>query len=159
MYTKEVMEHFKNPKNMGDMENPDATSRVGNPACGDMMETYIKVGEKDGEKYIEDIKFKTFGCAAAIATSSVTTELAMGKTLEEAENIEEEDIARELGGLPKIKMHCSNLSANGLHEAIYRYKKEEGMDISEELKKKHTIAQKTLEKTEEVRKKHGLDED
>ncbi len=159
MYTKEVMEHFKNPRNMGDMEDPDAKSKVGNPACGDMMETYIKVGEKDGEKYIEDIKFKTFGCASAIATSSVTTELAMGKKLEEAEQIEKKDIAEELGGLPKIKMHCSNLSANGLHEAIYQYKKKERMEISEDLERKHEIAQKTLEKTEEMREKHGLDEE
>ncbi len=159
MYTEEVMEHFKNPRNMGEMENPDVTARVGNPSCGDMMNIYMKVGEKDGEKYIEDIKFKTFGCASAIATSSVTTELAMGKTLKEAEQIEEEEVAKALGGLPKIKMHCSNLSANGLHEAIYKYKKKEGMEISDDLVKKHEIAQKTLEKTEEMREEHGLDEE
>ncbi len=159
MYTEKVMEHFKNPRNMGEIEDPDVTSKVGNPACGDMMNIYLRVGEKNNEKYIEDIKFKTFGCASAIATSSVTTELAMGKTLDEAEEIEEEDIAEELGGLPKIKMHCSNLSANGLHEAIYQYKKKEGMEISEDLERKHKIAQKTLEKTEEMRQEHGLNED
>lgn len=159
MYTEEVMEHFKDPKNMGEMKDPDAKSKVGNPSCGDMMETFLRIGEKNGEKYIEDIKFKTFGCAAAIATSSVTTELAKGMTLQEAEKVEEEDIAEELGGLPKIKMHCSNLSANGLHEAIYQYKKEEGMEISEDLERKHGIAMKTLEETEEMREEHGLDEE
>ncbi len=159
MYTKEVMEHFKNPSNMGEMKDPDVTSKVGNPACGDVMRIYLKVGKRDGEKYIKDIKFKTFGCASAIATSSVTTEMAMGKTLEEAESIEEKEISEELGGLPKIKMHCSSLSANGLHEAIYQYKKKEGLDISEDLKKKHKIAQKTLERTKEMRRKHGLDEE
>ena len=159
MYTEEVMEHFKDPKNMGDMENPDVTAKVGNPACGDMMEVYLKVGEKDGEKYIEDIKFKTFGCAAAIATSSVSTEMIKGESLEEAQKLEEEDISDELGGLPKIKMHCSNLAANGIHEAIYKYKKEQGMDISDDLKEKHKIAQKTLEETEEMREEHGLEEE
>ncbi|MFP4116685.1 MAG: iron-sulfur cluster assembly scaffold protein [Candidatus Aenigmatarchaeota archaeon] len=159
MYTEEVMEHFKNPRNMGEMEDPDVTARVGNPSCGDMMDIYMKVEEKDGERYIEDIMFKTFGCASAIATSSVITEMAMDKTLDEAEQIEPDDVAEALGGLPKIKMHCSNLSANGLHEAIYQYKKDKGMNISEDLERKHEIAQKTLEKTEDIRKEHGLDED
>lgn len=153
MYTEKVMEHFKNPKNMGEMDNPDATAKVGNPVCGDMMDVYLKVGERDGEKYVEDIKFKTFGCAAAISTSSISTEIVKGMSLEEAEKISQDKIAEKLGGLPKIKMHCSSLAASGIHEAIYQYRKKEGMEISEELEKKHQLAEKTLEKTEEVRSK------
>ncbi|MFP4116317.1 MAG: iron-sulfur cluster assembly scaffold protein [Candidatus Aenigmatarchaeota archaeon] len=159
MYTEEVMEHFKDPQNMGEMEDPDVEAKVGNPACGDMMEVYLKVGERSGEKYIEDIKFKTFGCAAAIATSSISTEIVKGQTLDEAEGLDEKKVAEELGGLPKIKMHCSNLAANGIHEAIYQYKKEKGMEISDDLERKHKTAQKTLEETEEMREEHGLDEE
>ncbi|WGI16672.1 iron-sulfur cluster assembly scaffold protein [Methanonatronarchaeum sp. AMET-Sl] len=149
MYSDKVMEHFKNPKNMGEMENPDAVAKVGNPACGDLMRVYIKVGEKDGEKYLEDISFKTFGCAAAIATSSVTTELVKGKTLEEAIKLTRDEVAEELGGLPKVKMHCSNLAASGLHRAIYEYKKQTDMEISPELEKKYKASEAALEKTEE----------
>jgi nitrogen fixation NifU-like protein len=126
MYSQKVMEHFQNPKNMGEMENPDGVGRVGNAICGDLMEIFIKV-EKDesGVERISDIKFKTFGCAAAIATSSMITELAKGKTLDEALKITRGNVADSLGGLPPIKMHCSNLAADGLHAAItdYRSKK------------------------------------
>ncbi|MEW5937396.1 MAG: Fe-S cluster assembly scaffold protein NifU [Candidatus Thermoplasmatota archaeon] len=118
MYSEKVMEHFKNPRNIGEIENPDGVGTVGNPICGDLMTIYIKV--KDG--VIEDIKFKTFGCAAAIATSSMVTELAKGRTIEEAEKISRGDVARELDGLPPIKMHCSNLAAEALHAAIEDYK-------------------------------------
>ncbi|MFP4045579.1 MAG: iron-sulfur cluster assembly scaffold protein, partial [Candidatus Aenigmatarchaeota archaeon] len=148
MYSEKVMDHFKNPRNMGEMEDADVVVKVGNPTCGDMMKVYLKVAEKNDERYIEDIKFKTFGCAAAIATSSIITEMAKGKTLKEAEEIKDDDITEELGGLPKIKMHCSGLSSNGLHEAIYQYKKKERLEISEDLKKAHRIAEKTLEETE-----------
>ncbi|NIA09938.1 MAG: Fe-S cluster assembly scaffold protein NifU, partial [Nitrospiraceae bacterium] len=110
MYSKKVIEHFRNPRNMGEIKDADGVGEVGNPVCGDMMTIYIKV--KDGK--LEDIKFKTFGCAAAIATSSMITELARGKSIEEAMEISRDDVAKELDGLPPIKMHCSNLASDGL---------------------------------------------
>jgi len=119
MYSEKVMELFRNPKNMGEIENPDGVGKVGNPKCGDLMELYIKV-END---IITDIKFKTFGCAAAIATSSMITEMAKGKTLDEAMKITREDVADELEGLPPVKMHCSNLAADALKAAIEDYRK------------------------------------
>jgi len=119
MYTEKVMEHFRNPRNMGEIPNADGVGTVGNPVCGDLMTIYIKVNDNR----IEDIKFKTFGCGAAIATSSMITELARGKTLEEALKISRGDVADSLGGLPPIKMHCSNLAADGLHAAIQDYLK------------------------------------
>jgi nitrogen fixation NifU-like protein len=122
MYSEKVMELFRNPKNMGEIENPDGVGKVGNPKCGDLMELYIKV-END---IITDVKFKTFGCAAAIATSSMITEMAKGKTLDEAMKITREDVADELEGLPPIKMHCSNLAADALKAAIEDYRKKKG---------------------------------
>jgi len=121
-YSKKVMDHFMNPRNVGSIENPDGVGRVGNPVCGDIMEVSIKV-EKN---IINNVKFKTFGCGSAIATASMVTELAQGKTLEEAEKISRQDVADELDGLPPLKMHCSNLAADALHKAIedYRLKKE-----------------------------------
>jgi len=119
MYTEKVMEHFRNPRNMGEIPNADGVGTVGNPVCGDLMTIYIKV--KDNK--LEDVKFKTFGCGAAIATSSMITELAKGKTLDEAMKITRGDVADSLGGLPPIKMHCSNLAADGLHAAIQDYLK------------------------------------
>jgi nitrogen fixation protein NifU and related proteins len=122
VYSDKVMEHFKNPKNMGEIADADGVGTVGNPVCGDLMTMYIKV--KDDR--IADIKFKTFGCGAAIATSSMTTEMAMGKTLAEALKIARADVASSLGGLPPVKMHCSNLAADALHAAIKDfYKKQE----------------------------------
>jgi len=118
MYSEKVLDHFKNPRNVGELEDADAEGTVGNPVCGDMMTMYIKV--KDDR--IEDVKFKTFGCGAAIATSSMTTELAKGKTLDEALEISRKDVADALDGLPLVKMHCSNLAADALHEAINSYK-------------------------------------
>jgi nitrogen fixation NifU-like protein len=117
MYTDKVMEHFRNPRNMGEIPNADGVGTVGNPVCGDLMTMYIKV--KDDR--IEDVKFKTYGCGAAIATSSMTTELAKGKTLDEAMKITRASVAESLGGLPKVKMHCSNLAADALHAAIEDY--------------------------------------
>jgi len=119
MYTEKVMEHFRNPRNMGEIPNADGIGTVGNPVCGDLMTIYIKVKENK----LEDVKFKTFGCGAAIATSSMITELAKGKTLDEAMKITRGDVADSLGGLPPIKMHCSNLAADGLHAAIQDYLK------------------------------------
>lgn len=121
MYTDKVMEHFRNPHNMGEIQDPDGVGTVGNPVCGDMMTIYIKV--KDNR--LEDVKFKTFGCGAAIATSSMITELAKGKTLEEAVKITRANVADALGGLPPIKMHCSNLAADALHAAIEDYSKKQ----------------------------------
>jgi len=122
MYSAKVMEHFKNPRNMGEIPDADGIGTVGNPVCGDMMTIYIKV--KDD--HLADIKFKTFGCGAAIATSSMITELAKGKTLKEALEITRKDVADSLDGLPPIKMHCSNLAADGLHAAIEDYEKKKG---------------------------------
>ena len=118
-YSKKVMEHFLNPRNVGVIKNPDGYGKVGNPVCGDVMEIYIKV--KDD--IITDIKFKTFGCGSAIATSSMVTEIAKGKTIDEALKITRDNVADELDGLPPQKMHCSNLAADALHEAIKDYKK------------------------------------
>ena len=117
MYSDKVMDHFKNPRNMGEMEDADSVGEVGNPTCGDLMNIYIKV--KDN--VIDDISFQTFGCGAAIATSSMITELAKGKTLEEGMDITRKDVADALDGLPPIKLHCSNLAADGLHKAIENY--------------------------------------
>ena len=122
MYTDKVMEHFKNPQNMGEIPDADGVGTVGNPVCGDLMTIYIKV--KDNK--LADVKFKTFGCGAAIATSSMTTELAKGKTLEEAMKITRADVAGSLGGLPPVKMHCSNLAADALHVAIDDYLNKQG---------------------------------
>jgi len=121
VYSEKVMEHFRNPRNVGEIPDADGVGTVGNPVCGDMMTIYIKV--KDNR--IADIKFKTFGCGAAVATSSMITELAKGKTLDEAMKITRKDVADSLGGLPTIKMHCSNLAADALHEAIKDYQKKQ----------------------------------
>jgi nitrogen fixation NifU-like protein len=123
MYSERVLEHFKNPKNVGELEDADGEGTVGNPVCGDMMTMYIKV---EDEK-IKDIKFKTFGCGAAIATSSMTTQLAKGKSLDKALEISRQDVADALDGLPPIKMHCSNLAADALHEAIKDYRSKKGI--------------------------------
>jgi nitrogen fixation NifU-like protein len=117
-YSKKVMEHFMNPRNVGTIENADGYGKVGNPVCGDLMEMYIKV--KDD--IIKDIKFKTFGCGSAIATSSMVTELAKGMHVDEAMKLTRSDVADELDGLPPRKMHCSNLAADALHAAIKDYK-------------------------------------
>ena len=120
-YSKEVMDHFTAPRNVGEIKNADGMGEIGNPTCGDMMTFYIKV--KDN--VLEDIKFKTFGCGAAIAVSSMVSEMAKGKTLDEAMKITNKDVAKELGGLPKNKLHCSNLGADALHAAIEDYKKKQ----------------------------------
>jgi nitrogen fixation NifU-like protein len=122
VYTDKVLDHFRNPRNMGEIPDADGVGTVGNPVCGDVMTIYIKV--KDNR--LEDVKFKTFGCGAAIATSSMITELAKGKTLDEAMKITRGDVADNLGGLPPVKMHCSNLAADGLHAAIQDYLKKKG---------------------------------
>lgn len=117
MYSKTVMDHFKKPRNVGTIDDADAIGEVGNPLCGDMMTIYLSI---ENEK-IEDIKFQTFGCGAAIAVSSMLTEMAKGKTIEEAKNITNKDVAEALEGLPKNKLHCSNLGADALQLAIKDY--------------------------------------
>jgi nitrogen fixation NifU-like protein len=121
IYTEKVLDHFRNPRNMGKMEKPDGVGKVGNPKCGDVMVIYIKVKDEK----IFDIKFQTFGCTAAIASSSIATELVKGKTLEEALRLNRSEVAKELGGLPAIKTHCSLLATDALKAAIedYRNKK------------------------------------
>ena len=121
IYSDKVMDHFQNPRNVGVIKNADGIGKVGNPVCGDVMAFYIKV--KDNR--LVDIKFQTFGCGAAIAVSSMVSELAMGKTIEEALKITNKSVAKELGGLPKNKLHCSNLGADALHEAIKNYKEKQ----------------------------------
>jgi nitrogen fixation NifU-like protein len=121
LYSEKVMEHFKNPRNVGDMDNPDGIGHVGNPVCGDIMELYIKVKDH----IITDAKFKTFGCGAAIATSSMVTELVKGKSIEEALKVSNSAVAEALGGLPPVKMHCSVLAEEALRSAIEDYQKKQ----------------------------------
>ena len=122
-YTDKVMDHFRNPRNVGEIEDADGIGKVGNPVCGDLMWIYIKVGKnKEGEEIINDIKFKTFGCGSAVSTSSMITEMAKGMTLDDAYKISRGDVADELDGLPPIKMHCSNLAADALQAAIDNYR-------------------------------------
>lgn len=117
MYSKKLLKHFFHPKNMGKIKNPDAKVTVGNPVCGDLLTLYIKVKNN----IIKDIKYETLGCPAAVAVSSVITEMAKGKTLEEAKKINPKEIAKELGGVPPIKMHCTQLGAEALRKAIEKY--------------------------------------
>jgi nitrogen fixation protein NifU and related proteins len=121
-YSNLVLKHFSNPKNQGRLENPDGVGTVGNPSCGDIMTVYIKVKKSKGAEIISEIKFETLGCAAAIATSSMVTQLAKGKNLKDAEKISRGDIAKSLQGLPPLKMHCSNLASDALKRAIEDYR-------------------------------------
>lgn len=124
MYTEKVMENFKHPKNLKEIEDADGIGKIGNPTCGDVMWVYIKVEKnKEGKEIIKDIGVKTFGCVAAIASSSITTELAKGKTLGEAKKISKDDILKALGDLPPVKRHCSVLAQDGLKKAIEDYEK------------------------------------
>jgi NifU-like protein involved in Fe-S cluster formation len=123
-YTAKVIEHFTNPRNSGKIEDADAATRVGSASCGDMVQLYLKVNPKND--IIEDVKFESYGCAANIASSSVTTEMAKGKSLDEARNISFKDVLGELGGLPKHKIHCAQLSTAGLHAAIMKYEAKAG---------------------------------
>ena len=138
MYTEKVIEHFRNPHNMGQLEDYSAIGKVGNIVCGDVMWLYIKVDPDDeGRDVITDISWETFGCTAAIATSSMVSDLAKGKTIDEAITLTNQDVAKELGGLPPIKMHCSALAADALNEAIYAYLTQEEKEIPEALRKRH----------------------
>ncbi|OGJ20263.1 iron-sulfur cluster assembly scaffold protein [Candidatus Pacearchaeota archaeon RBG_13_36_9] len=132
MYSQKVMEHFKNPKNMGEIEDADGIGEVGNPQCGDVLRVYLEVEKNErGEEYIKNIKFQTFGCIAAVAVSSMLTEIVKGMTLEEAKKLSNNEIIKNLGGLPPIKHHCSLLGAQALKKAIedYEKKKKQGGKI------------------------------
>lgn len=142
-YSEKVMEHFLNPRNVGVMDNPDGVGEVGNPVCGDMMTFYIKVKND----HLEDIKFQTFGCGAAIAVSSMVSEIAKGKTLDEALKITNKQVAVELGGLPQNKMHCSNLGADALHRAIEDYQRKRLTESIPFIKSK--IEEKRVKREEE----------
>ena len=124
MYSEKVMDHFTNPRNVGEIENADGIGEVGNPVCGDIMKIYLKIEDNK----IVDAKFKTFGCGAAIATSSMATELVRGKSLEEAWEISNKAVAEALDGLPPIKMHCSVLAEEGIHKAINDYRIKKGLE-------------------------------
>ena len=125
MYSDLVMEHFANPRNVGEVDDPDGVGEIGNPVCGDVMRLTIKVA--DGR--IDDVKFKTYGCGAAVATSSMVTEMVKGKTLQEALEVSNKTVAEALGGLPPAKMHCSNLAADALHIAIDDYLDRSGVAV------------------------------
>ena len=133
MYSDKVMEYFRNPHNYGRMEDPDAVGKVGNVVCGDVMWLYLRIDND----IIKDIKFETFGCTAAIATSSMITDLAKEKTLDEALKITNDRVAKSLGGLPPVKMHCSVLAADALNEAIFNYLTEKKRPIPEQVMEKH----------------------
>ena len=142
LYTKKVLETFKNPHNYGKIKNASGIGKVGNIVCGDVMWLYIKVDKKE---IIKNIKFETFGCVAAIATSSIITDMAKGKTIEQALKITKDNVVEELEGLPRIKYHCSVLAVDALVEAIYDYSSKNKKEISKELEKRHQIIQKSKE--------------
>lgn len=148
-YTKKVLEHFNKPHNYGKMKNSDAVGEVGNVVCGDLMRLYLKIGfNKQKQEIIKDIKFETYGCLAAIASSSMVTDLVKGKTLEEALDFDREKIVRELGGLPPIKIHCSVLATDALLEAVYDYLRKKNRPISDKLKMRHEKLAKEKERLE-----------
>jgi nitrogen fixation NifU-like protein len=152
-YSKKVLEHFNKPHNYGMMKNPDGVGEVGNIACGDLMKVYLKVGKnKAGEEIIKDIKFETYGCLAAIASSSMLTDLVKGKTLKEALDFDKKEIVQELGGLPPVKIHCSVLAGDGLIQAIHNYLIKNKKPIPEKLLKRH---QELVKEKELIEKRYA----
>ena len=148
-YSRKVMELFLNPKNVGKMKNPDGVGRVGNPLCGDMMELYIKVKKNNkGIHIIDKISFLSFGCVAAISTSSMITEMAKGKSIEDALKITKDDVRKSVGDLPPIKYHCSVLAVSALREAIYDYMNKNNLPVSNDMKLQHQAAVKTRKSVE-----------
>ena len=156
LYTPKVMETFKNPHNYGKIINASGIGKVGNIVCGDVMWLYIKVGKRKeparnashsdaGGDFIKDIKFETFGCVAAISTSSIITDLVKGKTIKDALKVTKDNVIESLGGLPKIKYHCSVLAVDALIEAVYDYSLKNKIDISADLKKRHEVIKKSKE--------------
>ncbi len=152
LYTKKVIEHFQKPHNMGKIKNPDAVGQAGNIICGDTMQLYIKVKKnKQGREIIKDASFETLGCVAAIATSSVITDLIKGKALEKALEFDKAEIVKELDGLPPVKVHCSVLAVDALYEAIYDYFKKKKKKIPEKLSKIH---QRIKKEKKEIKKRY-----
>ena len=150
LYTKKAIEHFKNPHNYGKLKNPDGVGKVGNMVCGDVMHLYIKISQnKKGQDVIKNIKFETYGCLAAIATSSVITDLVKGKTIEQALEVDRDKVVKTLGGLPIVKVHCSVLAVDALFDAIYDYLTKNKKPIPEVLEKRR----KRIEKEKEVIKR------
>jgi len=150
MYTSKVLTHFRHPHNMGKIRNPDGIGKVGNIVCGDVMWLYLRVAKNQkGEEVIKDIKFETFGCTAAIATSSMITDLAKGKTFKDALEINKEEITNSLGGLPPIKVHCSVLASDALIEAIHDYLSKNKKPIPKELTERHLRIKREREMIEE----------
>ena len=156
LYSKEIMKHFKSPKNMGKIKNPDGVGKVGNLVCGDVIWLYIKVkkDKKTEKRKIIEAKFQTFGCVVAISVSSMITTLVKGKTLEDALKITKDDILKMAGKLPLIKLHCSVLADDALHEAIYDYLFKNKLPIPKELQEKHKKIQKELKIIEERYKEY-----
>ncbi len=150
IYSKKVIEHFQNPHNYGRMKKPDGVGRVGNLICGDVMNLYIKVAKNE---VIKDISFETFGCAAAISTSSVITDLVKGKAIKEALKINNKKVIESLGSLPPIKIHCSLLAADALSEAIYDYLSKNKKEIPKEFEKRHQRIEKERKEIEKRYKK------
>jgi len=149
-YSKLVLEHFKHPKNVGKIKNANGTGRAGNFLCGDVMDIYLKIKkDKEGKERISDIKFQTFGCIVAIANTSMLTKMVKGKTLEEALKITKDDLLKKLGEVPPIKIHCSVLALDALHEALYDYYLKNKLKIPIILKKEHNRIGKTLKDIEE----------
>ena len=154
LYTKKAIEHFKNPHNYGKLKNPDGVGKVGNMVCGDVMHLYIKISQnKKGQDIIKNIKFETYGCLAAIATSSVITDLVKGKTIEQALEVDRDKVVKTLGGLPIVKVHCSVLAVDALFDAIYDYLTKNKKPIPEVLEKRR----KRIEKEKEfIKKKYEI---
>jgi len=149
LYTPKVLETFKNPHNYGKIKNPSGVGKVGNIVCGDVMWLYIKIAEnKKGEEVIKDIKFETFGCVAAISTSSIITDLVKGKTISDALKVTKDNVIESLGGLPKVKYHCSVLAVDALVEAVYDYYLNQGRDFPKGLLERHKIIKKDKETIE-----------
>lgn len=153
IYSKEIIKHFKEPKNVGKIKKPDGKGEAGNILCGDIMRLYLKIGEnKKGEKIIEDVKFETLGCIVAIANTSLLTTLVKGKTINEALKIKKEDLVKRLGQpLPIFKIHCSVLAVDALKEAIYDYYSKNKIEIPENLEKEH---QRIIRTKEELEKRY-----
>jgi nitrogen fixation NifU-like protein len=153
-YPKEIIKHFKNPKNLGRIKNPDAVGEAGNLLCGDVMRIYLKIKERNGKKIISDVKGEVFGCVVAVANTSMLTTMVKGKSLEDALKIDKEELIKKLGGrekIPPIKIHCSILAADALHEAIYNYYKKNNLPVPKQLEIEHERIQKTIE---EIEKRH-----
>ena len=146
MYSKKVIDHFENPRNVGEIPDASGVGEVGSPACGDIMKVYLKIGKKKDGLFIKDISFQSFGCVANISSSSQTVEMAKGKTLEDAIKIKSMDVVKKLGNLPSIKIHCSVLAVDALREAIYKYLKKRNLPIPKEVLESHKRVQKALSK-------------